>query len=401
MAHSLGLKLYTMSAGAPATPAPARAARPEGPLVWLHGPTPDARRVLAALVPRLMAGGAVSVLATGDAPPEDARRPRGMVHDLPPHDSPAEVRAFLDHWSPSAALLTEGELRPLLVHEAQERGIPLIMAEARAPHLPGDRTGWWPGLVRGLLSGFHAVLAVDEPAARAFRKAGGIPARVEAAGRMEQPSAALSCTEAERAAQSRLLGTRPVWLAVAVPQAEEGIVIEAHRAALRLTHRLLLILLPEDADRAQPLADRMEAVEGWTVARRFAEEEPDGDVQVLITDSAAELGLWLRLAPVTYIGGSLTPGGARVDPMVAAALGSAILHGPRAGVHGGSVGRLAAGQASALVGSGADLAETLGDLLAPDRAARLAQAAWSVASEGAEVTERVADLLRGLALGRA
>ena len=46
------------------------------------------------------------------------------------------------------------------------------------------------------------------------------------------------------------------------------------------------------------------------------------------------------------------------------------------------------------VGSANDLAEALGDLLSPDRAARLAQAAWAVASDGAEVTERVLALIR-------
>jgi 3-deoxy-D-manno-octulosonic-acid transferase len=36
----------------------------------------------------------------------------------------------------------------------------------------------------------------------------------------------------------------------------------------------------------------------------------------------------------------------------------------------------------------------LDDLLAPDRAALMAQAAWTVASDGAEVTEKVLKRLR-------
>jgi 3-deoxy-D-manno-octulosonic-acid transferase len=48
------------------------------------------------------------------------------------------------------------------------------------------------------------------------------------------------------------------------------------------------------------------------------------------------------------------------------------------------------------VGSATDLAEALGDLLAPDRAALAAQAAWTVASDGAEVTEKVLLRLRQL-----
>ena len=43
-----------------------------------------------------------------------------------------------------------------------------------------------------------------------------------------------------------------------MPQAEEAAVIAAHRAALRLSHRLLLILVPEQAARAEALAERVE-----------------------------------------------------------------------------------------------------------------------------------------------
>jgi 3-deoxy-D-manno-octulosonic-acid transferase len=36
----------------------------------------------------------------------------------------------------------------------------------------------------------------------------------------------------------------------------------------------------------------------------------------------------------------------------------------------------------------------LGDLLSPDRTARLAQSAWAVASDGAEATAKVVQMIR-------
>jgi 3-deoxy-D-manno-octulosonic-acid transferase len=394
MSYSLGLTLYNLRAPATQEPVPERAARPAGRLIWLHAPGPDAQRPLVALARRLLAGDkAVSVLLTVQNPLPEAL-PQGVLTDLPPPDIPLEARSFLDHWQPDAGVIAEGELRPALIHAAHDRGIPMMIVEGREPFVMRGREGWWPGLVRGLLGEFRQVLAVDEPAARAFRRAGAVPARVFAAGRMELPSAALPCTEAERAALSRTLASRPVWLAAGLPAQEEAIVIDAHRALLRLSHRLLLIVVPDNPDRAGPLAERMERVEGWTVARRGAEEEPDGETQVYVADTAAEYGLWYRLAPVTYLGGTLSAPGCRISPLAPAALGSALVHGPRTGTWGAVIGRLAAAQAAALVGSSADLAETLAELLAPDRAARLAQAAWLVTSEGAEVTERVLALLR-------
>ena len=51
-------------------------------------------------------------------------------------------------------------------------------------------------------------------------------------------------------------------------------------------------------------------------------------------------------------------------------------------------------QPEIMLATAADLAEALGELLSPDRAAKLAQAAWTVASEGVEVTARAHLLLR-------
>jgi 3-deoxy-D-manno-octulosonic-acid transferase len=402
MAHSIGLALYLLrSRGAGATvPPPDRPPRPPGPLVWLHAPTAAATRPLLGVARRLLAAQKAAALLTATVPGDPVPPLPGLLAEPVPEDTPASVRAFLNHWAPAVAVIAEGELRPALIAAVQDRGIPVVLVDAREPWLPRGNDGWWPGLVRGLMTDIRRAFAIDEAAARALRRAGVPAAAVVAAGRMELPSVARHCNEAERAALRALLATRPVWLAAGVPEAEEAAVIEAHRAVLRLAHRMLLIVVPEDPARARLLADRMAQVEGWAVARRAADEEPDPETQAYIVEGTAEYGLWYRLAPVSFLGGSLAGGGCRIDPAEPAALGSAVVHGPRTGVHGGFLGRLAAAQATALVGSAADLAETLGELLAPDRAARLAGAAWAVLSDGAQVSDRIAAEVLALAAAR-
>lgn len=391
MAYSLGLTLYNLSNRRESGQATDRPPRPVGRLVWLHAPTAEIARSVLELARRVMDEDGHPVLFT--TPADIAPRP-GLILQRPPADSPSEVRSFLDHWQPEIALFSEGELRPALLHEARERGVPLLMVAARAPYILRERDGWYPGLTRGLLGTFRHVLAIDEPSARAFRKAGAALSTVEVLGKMEEESAALPHLEAEREAIARQLATRPVWLAASLPEAEETAAITAHRAALRLAHRLLLIIVPEDPARAETLAARIEADEGWTVARRSEEQEADAETEVYIADNPAEFGLWYRLAPITFMGGSLSGQGCIRDPLEPAALGSAILYGPRPGMFGTTFGRLGAARAARAVGSPTDLAEALGDLLSPDRAARLAQAAWAVTSDGAEVTEHVHGLIR-------
>jgi 3-deoxy-D-manno-octulosonic-acid transferase len=382
MTRSLGLTLYSLVAGRDTAALPVWPERPAGSL-----------RGLGELARRLREeDGYGVVLTTGEAAPAQA----GVVVIAPPPETEAGAAAFLEHWRPDLAVIADGELRPILLTAAADRRIPLMIVDGRAPYLPRNRISPWPGLVHGLLERFSAVVALDEAAARQFRRRGAPEQAVRVEGRMADGSCALPCTEAERAALVRQFRTRPVWLAASLPEVEEAAVIAAHRSALRMAHRLLLILVPDRAERSDRLAAMLEASEGWQVARRSSEEEPDDETQVYIADAPSEMGLWYRLAPVTFMGGSLYGAGSQRDPFEAAALGSAILHGPRAGIFGPGYARLTEARASRPVGSPADLAEAMADLMAPDRTARLAQAAWAVASAGAEVTDRIVLAIRAL-----
>jgi 3-deoxy-D-manno-octulosonic-acid transferase len=393
MPASIGLTLYNLGHRREQVAGAHRPARPGGRLVWLHAPGEALVSPMQALARRLVDDDGLPVLVT--SPAELTERP-GVLVQAPPADTPVAARAFLDHWRPEIAVFAGGQLRPALMHEAAERKIPMLIVNGKAPAFLRERDGWYPGLMRSALERFRGILAVDEAAARAFRKGGAALSAVAVTGRMEEESAALPCVEAERAALAQLLATRPVCFAAGLPEVEEAAVLKAYRIAQQHSHRLLLILMPEDPARAAPLARHLEEVEGWVVAQRALDEEPTPEVELLVVDNPAEYGLWYRLAPVTFMGGSLVGKGPVRNPMEPAALGSAILHGPRTGQSGPIFGRLGAARATRAVASATDLGDALGDVLSPDRAARLAQAAWAVTSDGAEVTDAVVRRIRAI-----
>ena len=397
MASSLGLTLYNLGQRREPGEGASRPPRPAGRLVWLHAPGEGLLSPMRALARRLVAEDGLPVLLTAPAPMPPLP---GVIIQPPPADSPADARAFLDHWRPEIAIFAGGQLRPAVMHEAGERQIPMLVVNGKAPAFLRERDGWYPGLMRSALARFRAIMAVDEAAARVFRKGGAALSSVAVTGRMEEEGVVLPGVEAERAELARLLSARPVWFAAGVIEAEEAAVLQAHRKALQHSHRLLLILMPEDPARATPLAERLEA-EGWAIAQRAQDEEPEPEIEIFVADDPAEYGLWYRLAPVSFLGGSLLGKGPTRTPMEAAALGSAILHGPRTGLSGPVFARLGAARATRAVASANDLGDALGDLLAPDRAARLAQAAWAVASDGAEVTEIILTRIRAIMDGDA
>lgn len=419
MRTEAGLALYLLLARQPGGPgrtpaddsAPVQP-RPPGHLIWIACGSADHLPESVGLIAALKeAGVAASVLVTlpdgapgptanGAAPPLP---PKGVVRANGPADTQTELRAFTDHWKPDVVAFVGGRLQPGLIHQLHLRDIPLYHFAADAPQLVPVTPGWLSAASSGLLSAslrrFTRILARGPEAARALIRAGAPAHQVEISGDLQDGQPPLPYAEAERSAMTQLLGPRPVWLAVNIPEAEEDLILAAHEAAQRHSHRLLLILIPRDPRRGPDLAERLQQGLSQRVARRGAEEYPDEETSIYIADTDDELGLWCRLATITFFGGTLTgnmaPQDAGPHPFAPASLGSAVILGPEVpAAYHMAIEALVSGQAARRVRHAGDLAEAIGELLAPDKAAAQALNAWQVISDRDAATERAARLLR-------
>lgn len=392
---SLGVRLYGLIHGkSPGGQLSGWPARPSGRVIWLHAPHAEAAKGFRPLIAGLRAVTKLDgVVVTCPSPLEIP----GVIVIPPPPDTGEGAAAFLRHWQPDLGIWSEGGLRVVLLQVAAQQGLPMMIVDGIDPGLRGGR--WSSRLVSGGAGyPFRYAIVQDDTARRAYLKAGFSADVIRVAEPLEEPSHILPVNEPERASIARTLGTRPVWLAVGLPQSEEADVAKAHLEALRLTHRLLLIVVPASVSDAAATARHFTENFGLSVACRTSDEELDEDVQVYLVD-AEELGLWYRLAPVTYLGGTFAGPGPQRHPFEAADLGSAILHGNALGALEKPIERLQRAGGSRMVNRPRDLGDAVGDLLAPDRAARLALAAWGVIVSGAEATglavSLAVDLLEG------
>ncbi len=331
----------------------------------------------------------LAVLVTGGRLVQIPETVPDCVLRLPkPYDLPQSVDRFLDEQRPDAVVLTGSDLFPSAIAACKQRGIPLALANAsfRERSRIGERL--LDFRLGARLRAFDRIFAVAEEDAEQFVRKGAPRESIDVVGSLEAMPPALPCDEGERAYLGRLLSTRPVLLATALPEAEYTAVESAFRAANRQSHRLLLVVAPADPAKGAEAEEFFENA-GWVTARRENAEEPGPNVQVYIADAAEEEGLWYRLAPLTYLGGTLT-GQTFPDPVQPAALGSAVIHGAIAANGPPQLLRLAAEGATRPVADAADLTEAVADLLAPDRAAALAGRAWDIISRGVESAERAA-----------
>ena len=303
--------------------------RPEGHLVWLHGASVGEAMTILPLIDglRAEAGPDLSFLVTTGTMTAARRMsevlPDDVIHQYVPVDTAPAVRRFLDNWQPDLAVWIESELWPRLVYDTDRRAIPMALINARISARSFGRWQRFSDMARIMLDAFDLILAQDEETLDRMESLGREP---QYGGNLKSMIPPPGCEPATLAEMRLRLGERKTWLAASTHDGEEAFALEAHRIVRERHPDALLILAPRHPDRGEEVADLLNA-SGVSWARRSAGEIPTPGTSVWLGDTMGEMGLWYRIAPVTFIGGSVTPVGGHTpfEPMM---IGSAVLHGP-------------------------------------------------------------------------
>lgn len=366
--------------------------RPPGPLVWLHAASIGEAFSVLRLIETLLADRpALHILVTtgtvSSAQLLAGRLPPRAIHQYVPVDRMAWVRRFLDHWRPDAALWVESEIWPNLIGETTARRIPMLLVNARIS--PKSFAGWqrFPAIARGLFGSFACCLAPDAAEAERLRALGAPNVRVT--GNLKNAAEPLPCDGDELARLKALVGKRPVWLAASTHDGEELMAGEAHEQIAASWPDLLTVIVPRHPPRGPEIAARLSA-DGMTVTRRARGDDIASTTDIYIADTLGELGLFYRLSPIAFIGGSLAPRGGQ-NMLEPARLDCAILAGPHVENFRAIAEEMDQAGAWLRVADAASLADAVSRLLGDDaERARLSAAARAVAATQDHVLDRVA-----------
>ncbi|WP_425071408.1 3-deoxy-D-manno-octulosonic acid transferase [Sagittula sp. S175] len=384
--RALSLQAYLATTrGTPAPGATALPERPRGRLVWAWADGAERGRALASLCARLIAQYPdTTVILSGDAPAHP-----GMMQLPAPPERLADCTAYAQALQPDVVLWAGGALHPALIFALSQAKAHLVALDLgpEPPSAP-EAARWLPDPTPATLALFHSLYTTDQVGARRLRRLGVENARIHPKAPLMDADMPLPCDARQHEQVAALLAARPVWLAARLRGLEARDVLAAHRQAVRLNHRLLLVIVPSSEEEAQRII-RAASASQMRVCNWDAGETPDDNTQVLLTEGPEDIGLWYRLAPLTFLGGSLLTGTGGEDPFEAATLGTAILYGPNVGKHLSSYTRLVEAGAARIVRDADSLAAAVLQLVAPDMAAQMAHAGWEVISSGAELVDEV------------
>lgn len=360
--------------------------RPHGPLVWIHGASVGEVLAAAALIERLR-GLNLRILLTSGTVTSAAivakRFPPDVIHQYVPYDSPRYVARFLDHWRPSLALFIESDLWPNLILSAAERRLPMVLINGRMSPRSFPRWRRAHNTISTLLGRFDVCLAQSETDADRFAALGA--RNVIATGNLKLDVPAPPADGARLEKLMAMTRGRPVIAAASTHPGEEEILIEAHRRLTGFFPGLLSVIVPRHPDRGNAVAGLV-AASGLRFAQRSREELPAASTDIYIADTLGELGLFYRLTPIVFMGGSLVRHGGQ-NPIEAIKLGAAIVHGPHVFNFSEVYAALDKSGGARLAGDQDTLVKQLGQLLADTAASD------AVAANGARVVEELGGAL--------
>ena len=368
--------------------------RPVGPLVWIHGASVGEVLAAAALIERLRTRG-FHVLVTSGTVTSAAivakRFAPDVLHQYVPYDSPKFVERFLDHWQPNLALFIESDLWPNLILAGAARRLPLVLINGRMSPRSFPRWQRAAQTIAALLGRFDICLAQSQLDAERFSALGS--RNVAVTGNLKWD---VEAPPADNARLERLLALtrgRQVIVAASTHPGEEEILLAAHTRLARHFPGLLTVIVPRHPQRGEAIA-KMVAASGIEAALRSHEELPGARIGIYVADTMGELGLFYRLAPIVFMGGSLVAHGGQ-NPIEAAKLGAAIVHGPHVFNFTDVYDALDRGRGARLADDEAALVTHLGQLL-DDPAAQRASivAAERVVGELGGALDRTLDALR-------
>jgi len=306
-------------------------------VIWFHAPSVgeglQARAVIEALRVRRPD---IQVVFTHFSPSAEAlakQMPTDFA-DYLPWDLASAVRPAMDTIRPALLVFTKTEVWPVMVREAERRGVPVAMIAGTLP-VTSSR-GRWPArpLLRSTWSRLSATAAISSADAERFGRIGVRPDVVEVTGDPGIDSAAQRASAADPTSPYLapfLADPRPTVIAGSTWPVDEHILVPALARVRSTAPDVRVVVAPHEPtpERVAELGTRLEGA-GFKVALLSVIEVSGhvGETNAVIVDRVGPLAHLYTAGTVAYVGGGFHDAGLH-SVLEPAAAGLPVVFGPR------------------------------------------------------------------------
>ena len=320
-----------------------------------------------------------------------------LVPVYTPIDLPCFVRRALDAVHPKAVVLVEGEMWPNFVWMNRDRGVPVVLTNARVSPRSARRYEKFASIARTVASRLSAVGVQHVEDANLWRKLGVGPEKISVTGSVKyDPEAEPSAARDFRPVLAAwgIAGSEPIIVAGSTHPGEEELLVQALHDVRAKHPSARLLVAPRHVERIPEILSRI-GTSGLRVGLRSqtpAKPAPD----ILLIDTTGELRDWYTCADIVFVGKSLAGRGGQ-NPVEAILAGRPVVFGPHMENFAALASDLLSADGAVQVGDASLLAESMGGLLDdPARRATIARNGVAALAAHRGATARTANLVESV-----
>lgn len=233
-----------------------------------------------------------------------------VCHVYLPYDLPYAIQRFLNFIRPKLLIVIETELWPNLIHYANQRHIPFVIANARLSPRSAKRYGWIKPCIQDMLNSISLIAAQDSVSAARYLSLGVAPEKLVNTGNLKFDLEITPYLQEKirTVAEKLALQHRLVWVAGSTHEGEEKCLLEVHKRLLKHYPNLLLILVPRHPERFNEVEGLLQK-SGLTYLKRTDNLPLKASTSVLLGNTMGEMLIFYGLAHIAFVGGSLVKHG--------------------------------------------------------------------------------------------
>ena len=251
-----------------------------------------------------------------------------VINAYIPFDTPLFVRRFFERSHPKIAIILETELWPNLFHQCELRKIPLVVTNARLSQKSAKGyQRFFASLMRWMMSCVTLLACQASADGERFLRLGLAKEKLFVTGNIKFDITVSPEILQKGINLKRQIGNnRFIWVAASTHDAEEKLMLEAHKIVLKKIPNALLILAPRHPERFDAVAELLQT-EHWEFFRRSLQQTITPETQTYLSDTLGEMMVIFAACDVAVVAGSFKPIGGH-NVLEPAALAKPIISGP-------------------------------------------------------------------------
>ena len=262
---------------------------------------------------------------------ENIPLPKNITHQFAPVDNYYVLGSFLDYWKPKMALFSELDIWPLRTSKVKERKIPLLLINTRMDEKKKASRKRLGQLFSAPLKQFDHIFLQDQLSKSHLMEFGVDEGKTTVNGPLKLAGTMFPDTRDVEKKLNILFKDKLIWAAASLHHSEENEILEAYKLAKQHIPNLVLIIIPRAIELSENTMKRALRYSKCVLKRSDYYDLPKKETEILVINRIGELGLWYKLAFISFIGNSLNFKEIKTgkNPFEALQANSIVIHGPK------------------------------------------------------------------------